>query len=130
MALCMSVFAFTACGKEQKAESDGKEAKKNVTLTFGSHQSGLPTSGVVQELAKEFEAETGIKIDFQISPDAQWRDLIKVKLDSGEAPDIFCADTPINLASSMKFDEYCVPLNDEEWVSRIDENVLPAIYSL
>jgi raffinose/stachyose/melibiose transport system substrate-binding protein len=127
MALCMSVFAFTACGKEQKAESDGKEAKKNVTLTFGSHQSGLPTSGVVQELAKEFEAETGIKIDFQISPDAQWRDLIKVKLDSGEAPDIFCADTPINLASSMKFDEYCVPLNDEEWVSRIDENVLPAI---
>lgn len=127
MSLLVLLLAFTACKKDNETSTDSGGEKKNVTVTFGSHQSGLPTSGVVQELAKEFEAETGIKIDFQISPDAQWRDLIKVKLDAGEAPDIFCADTPINLASSMKFDEYCVPLNEQEWVSRMDENVLPAI---
>ncbi len=119
--------------EEGTGESTGEAAAEKeaggekITLTFGSHQSGLPTSEVVQDLAKKFEEETGVVIDFQISPDAQWRDLIKVKLDSGEAPDIFCADTPINLASSMQMDEYCVPLTDEEWVSRIDENVLPAI---
>ena len=60
------------------------EEKKDVTLTFGSHQSGLPTSGIVQDLAKEYEEKTGVKIDFQVIPDAQWRDLLKVKLDSGE----------------------------------------------
>lgn len=108
-------------------DNNSAASNEKITLSFGSHQSGLPTSGVVQELAKKFEAETGIVIDFQISPDAQWRDLLKVKLDSGEAPDIFCADTPINLASSMQMDEYCVPLTDEEWVARIDENVIPAI---
>lgn len=127
LAVVLSTSLLAGCGGQKESLSTSEAGKKNVTLTFGSHQSGLPTSGVVQELAKEFETETGIKIDFQISPDAQWRDLIKVKLDSGEAPDIFCADTPINLASSMKMDEYCVSLNDQEWVSRIDENVLPAI---
>ncbi|MDO4337175.1 MAG: ABC transporter substrate-binding protein [Eubacteriales bacterium] len=101
--------------------------KKNVTLTFGSHQSGLPNSGVVQDLAKEFEEETGIKIDFQISPDAQWRDLIKVKLDSGEAPDIICVDTPISLASSIHMDDYCVDLSDQEWVSRMEESAVSAV---
>ncbi len=133
---------FTGCGSSKDSTTNNAEnnestsestttendsSNEKVTLTFGSHQSGLPTSGVVQELAKEFEAETGIAIDFQISPDAQWRDLLKVKLDSGEAPDIFCADTPINLASSIQIDEYCIPLTDEDWVSRIDENVRPAI---
>ena len=83
--------------------------------------------GDIQDLAEEFEAETGIKIDFQISPDAQWRDLIKVKLDSGEAPDIICVDTPIGLASSIHMDEYCVDLSDQEWVERMDESARSAV---
>lgn len=121
----MSLTLLAGCGSDDSTESNS--SKDSVTLTFGSHQSGLPTTGTVQDLAKEFEEETGIKIDFQISPDAQWRDLIKVKLDSGEAPDIICVDTPISLASSLKMADYSIPLTDEEWVSRIDENVIPAV---
>ncbi len=76
------------------------QAKENVTISFGTHQSGYPSCGVLQDLADQFEEETGIKIDFQVSPDAQWRDLLKVKLDSGEAPDIFCVDAdPLSLYS-------------------------------
>lgn len=116
---------LAGCGSDSDSKEDS--GKKGVTLTFGSHQSGLPTTGIVQDLAKEFEEETGIKVDFQISPDAQWRDLIKVKMDSGEAPDIICVDTPISLASSLKMADYCIPLTDEEWVSRMDENVIPAV---
>lgn len=102
-------------------------ADDKITLTFGSHQSGLPNSGIVQDLAKEFEEETGIKIDFQISPDAQWRDLIKVKMDSGEAPDIICVDTPIGLASSIHMDQYCVDLSDQEWLARMEESAVSAV---
>lgn len=106
----------------------GSSNNEGITLTFGSHQSGLPTSGIVQDLAKEFEAETGIKIDFQISPDAQWRDLLKVKLDSGEAPDIFAADAdPLNLVTRVNPEKYVVDVTGEEWVSRMDPNVLPSI---
>ncbi|MEG1947163.1 MAG: ABC transporter substrate-binding protein [Lachnospiraceae bacterium] len=120
---------LTGCSSSNTAtgDSNGKDGKKNVTLTFGSHQSGLPTSGIVQDLAKEFETETGIKIDFQVSPDAQWRDLVKVKLDSGEAPDIICADTPIGLASSLHMDQYCVDVTDQEWTSRMEESACSAV---
>ena len=80
----ISLAAVMACGMLAGCGSGGDDSKdsgnsssgessgggKNITLTFGSHQSGLPTSGIVQSLAKEFEAETGIKVDFQISPGA------------------------------------------------------------
>lgn len=125
----LSAGLLAGCDGGSSAGGEGNQAggSKDVTITFGSHQSGLPTTGVVQELAKEFEKETGIKVDFQISPDAQWRDLVKVKMDSGEAPDIMCVDTPIGLTSSLHMDKYSVPLTDQEWVSRMDPNVLPAV---
>ena len=82
----------------------------------------------MQELAKDFEAETGIKVDFQIVPDAQWRDLLKAKLSSGEAPDIFAADAdPLSLYDRVRPDENCVDLTSEEFVSRMDPSVLPSI---
>ncbi|HJC62322.1 MAG TPA: ABC transporter substrate-binding protein [Candidatus Blautia merdavium] len=122
----MALSSLAGCGSEGGSDGDSGSSK-SVTLTFGSHQSGLPTSGIVQDLAKEFEEETGIKIDFQISPDAQWRDLIKVKLDSGEAPDIICVDTPIGLASSIHMDQYCVELTDQEWVGRMEDSARSAV---
>lgn len=129
MAAVLTVGLLGGCGSDSDGGSDGGESSggKGVTLTFDSHQSGLPTSGIVQDLAKEFEEETGIKVDFQISPDAQWRDLIKVKLDSGEAPDIICVDTPIGLASSIHMDQYCVELTDEEWTSRMEDSARSAV---
>jgi len=132
--LCVTMMAgglLVGCGgNSSSTSSDSKSTSsgEKVTLTFGSHQSGLPTSGVVQELAKQFESETGIKIDFQISPDAQWRDLLKVKLDSGEAPDIFCADAdPLNLVTRVNPEKYVLDVTNEEWVKRMDKNVLPSI---
>lgn len=104
------------------------EEKKDITLTFGSHQSGLPTSGIVQDLAKEYEEKTGVKIDFQVIPDAQWRDLLKVKLDSGEAYDIMNVDAdPLSLVSRINPEKNCVDLSDQEWVSRMDPVVLDDI---
>lgn len=128
MAAVMTAGIVAGCGsKSSSTGGDSQDGKKNITLTFGSHQSGLPTSGIVQELAEDFEKETGIKIDFQISPDAQWRDLVKVKLDSGEAPDIVCVDTPIGLASSIHMDQYSVELTDQEWVSRMEDSARSAV---
>ena len=109
-------------------ENEGETVKSDVTLTFGAHQSGMPTSGIVQKLAEEFEAETGIKVDFQITPDDQWRDLLKAKLDSGEAYDIMCVDAdPLSLYSRINPEENCVDLSNEEWASRIDPIVVPGL---
>lgn len=125
LSIVLAAGILTGCGSG--SDGSGSGGKKSVTLTFGSHQSGLPNSAIVQDLAKEFEEETGIKIDFQISPDAQWRDLVKVKLDSGEAPDIICVDTPIGLASSIHMDQYSVDLSGEEWAARMDDSARSAV---
>lgn len=134
LAALMAAGSFSGCaGKSGTANSKAATAASSnslagVTLTFGSHQSGLPTSGIVQSLAKDFEKESGVKIDFQISPDDQWRDLVKVKLQSGEAPDIICADSnPLTLSSTINPAKYCVDLSSEKWVSRIDKDVLPSV---
>ena len=108
--------------------SEEVDMGKPTVITFGSHQSGLPNSGIVQDIAKSYEAETGIKIDFQIVPDAQWRDLLKVKLNAGEAPDIFCADAdPFSLYDRVRPDINCVDLTDKEFTARMDPSVIPGI---
>lgn len=131
MVSAMLVGVLVGCGASAASSSSETSAnavaKNTVTLTFGSHQSGLPTSGIVQSLAEDYEKETGVHIDFQISPDDQWRDLIKVKMDSGEAPDIICVDTPIGMASSIHMDKYSVDLSDKEWVKRMDVNAKEAV---
>ena len=129
MALGVSCLAGCNAGTAEKSGGQSSAAagastaagkKENVTISFGTHQSGIPSCGVLQDLADQFEEETGIKIDFQVSPDAQWRDLLKVKLDSGEAPDIFCVDAdPLSLYSRVRPDETCVDLSGEEWVDRM-----------
>jgi len=104
------------------------EEKKDVTLTFGSHQAGLPSSGIVQQIAKEYEEKTGVKIDFQITPDAQWKEVLNTKIGVGEAPDIVCVDSdPIALEDQWKPTANFVPLTDEEWVQRMDPSVIPSV---
>lgn len=123
----MLVFPFLMFANGEK-ESEGKT--KPTVITFGSHQSGLPSSGIVQELAEDYEKETGIKIEFQIVPDAQWRELLKVKLNGGEAPDIFCADAdPFSLYDRIRPDINCVDVTNEEFTGRMDKSVLPGISS-
>lgn len=116
----MAASILAGCGGTDGESAANKDSGKKVVLTFGTHQSGIPSCGVVQELAEKYEEETGIKIDFQISPDAQWRDLLKVKLDSAEAPDIYCVDSDaLSLYSRVRPDDNAVDLSGEEYVDRM-----------
>ena len=127
MMLAITTSSFAGCAKSSSSESSTGTAKKNITLTFGSHQSGLPTSGIVQDIAKDYEKETGVKIDFQITPDAQWRDLLKTKIAAGEAPDRFCADAdPFSLYDRISPDTNAVDLTNEEFVKRMDATAVPS----
>lgn len=129
----MAVTSLAGCGSENSSSasttstsaatnSESAGSKKNITLTFGSHQSGLPTSGIVQKIAQDYEAETGVKIDFQIIPDAQWRDLLKVKLDSGEAYDIMNVDAdPLSIVSRINPEVNAVDLSETRKCSMISD---------
>src|SRR5579871_4325074 len=62
-------------------------AADKVTLTYMVDANWLKEGE--KELAKKFEDKTGIAIDFQIVPSDQYFNVLKTKLNSGEAPDIF-----------------------------------------
>ncbi|UFT98387.1 ABC transporter substrate-binding protein [Radiobacillus kanasensis] len=122
--LILFALALVGCSSDDASGEDGSK----VTLTFGTHQSGIPRTGIIQEMAKDFEKETGIGIEFQIVPDAQWRDLIKAKLASGEAPDIFNVDVdPLSMPANVRPKENAMDLSEEEFAGRMSDQILPSV---
>lgn len=98
-------------------ESGGKDGEK-VTLTLAASQNWIVD--VDRELAELFEEETGIAVDFQLSPDDQYQTIVKSKLNTGEGPDIFMSYSgtklrDFNPAKNM------VDLSDEAWVDKLEQ---------
>ena len=94
-------------------------SKSNVTIEVLASQDWIKSSE--QVLAGRFEEQTGIHIDFQIIPSAQYFDVLKTKLNSGEGIDLFLGQAG---KSDMKLQydaaNNAVDLTGESWVSRLD----------
>jgi raffinose/stachyose/melibiose transport system substrate-binding protein len=94
-------------------------ASSKVTLSYILSK-GWDTNAE-QELARRFEAESGIHIDFQIVPADQYTNILKVKLVAQNAPDIFGAQSGASdLKTSYDIQKNGVDLSQEEWVRRED----------
>jgi len=128
MGIITFVFLLSGCHKATVDTNPNKQTTGSVTLTLEHHESALPKSGIMQTIAKEFEKESGIHIEFKTVPDAQWRDLLKAQLSDGSASDIFVVDSdPFSLYGRIRPDINCIDLSSEEFVSRMDPTVIPSI---
>jgi raffinose/stachyose/melibiose transport system substrate-binding protein len=95
-------------------------SKSKVTLTYILSKGW--DKNAEQELAKQFEAESGIHIDFQIVPADQYANVLKVKLAAQNAPDIFGAQSEVSqLRTTYDVQKNAVDLSGEEWVKREDQ---------
>lgn len=92
--------------------------EEKVTLTFAASQNWI--LDVDRELAKKFEDETGIAIDFQLSPDDQYQTIIKSKLNTGEGPDLFMSYSGTKL-KDFNPQKNMVDLSGEEWVDKLEQ---------
>jgi raffinose/stachyose/melibiose transport system substrate-binding protein len=118
IALLLTLFALSsmllaACG------GSSANAKSNITLTV------LESVGwvhdVEKDLAKQFEAQTGIHIDYQIIPAANYFQVLSTKLNSGQGPDIFGGQSGVSdLKVNYNVAANAVDLSNEEWVKRED----------
>jgi raffinose/stachyose/melibiose transport system substrate-binding protein len=74
------------------------------------------------ELAKQFEAETGVHVDFQIIPSDQYFNVLETKLETGgEGIDIFGGQSgKTDIKLQLNVEKNAVPLADEEWVKRMN----------
>lgn len=74
------------------------------------------------ELAKQFETETGVHVDFQIIPSDQYFNVLETRLEAGgEGIDIFGGQSgKTDIKVQLNVEKNAVSLTDQEWVKRMD----------
>ncbi|MBB6733258.1 extracellular solute-binding protein [Cohnella zeiphila] len=93
--------------------------KKDVTLTYIASQGWIKDAEM--QLAKKFEEETGIHIDYQIIPADQYFNVLKTKLNAGEGPDLFGGQSgKSEISLNYNVEKNAVDLTDQEWTKRED----------
>ncbi len=116
------VFAALAIGATLTGASlaaTAPVAAQDKSITVMASQDWIKPAEM--DLAKQFEAETGIHVDYQIIPADQYFNVLKTKLNAGEAADIFGGQTgQSDLKLQYDVQKNAVPLTDEEWASRMD----------
>lgn len=127
---CVLVFGLVACGsnatpkttEDASANTAKADGKKPVTITALIQQSR--NFDGLQEMIKKLEAEENIIIDAQVVPDGEALNMIKMKLNSGEAPDIIDFNVPA-IYDIIDPAEYFADMSGEEWTKNllIPENV-------
>jgi raffinose/stachyose/melibiose transport system substrate-binding protein len=109
----------TEAAAATEAPTAAAPSGEKVTLTYMASQGWIKDAEL--ELAKQFEKETGIHVDYQIVPADQYFNVLKTKLNSGEAPDIFGGQSgKTDLKVQYDVEKNAVDLTGEEWVSRMD----------
>ena len=107
--LLLIILSFTSCQPR---------AGRVVTLVISASQDWIEE--IDRVLAREFEAETGIKIDFQVFPDDQYTSVVRARLLTGEGPDIFYANSGVGIIEYMP-DRFFADLTGEPWISSLEE---------
>ena len=97
------------------AEAPAADSAAGSTITVMASQDWVEDSE--QELGKKFEEETGIHVDYQIVPADQYQDLLLTRLNSGEGPDIWGAQSGFALKTTYNVEENAVDLSNEPWMS-------------
>lgn len=97
--------------------------RQDLTLTVMASQDWVKPAE--QELAKQYEEQTGVKVDYQIIPADQYFNVLKTKLNAGEAADIFGGQTgKSDLKLQYDVEANAADLTGEEWTTRIDPAAL------
>jgi raffinose/stachyose/melibiose transport system substrate-binding protein len=101
------------------APATAAPTKSNVTLTYMASQDWV--FDAEKALGQKFEDQTGIHIDYQIVPSGDYFNLLKTKLNTGEAPDIFGGQSGVSdLKLQYDVEKNAVDLSAEPWAKQED----------
>jgi raffinose/stachyose/melibiose transport system substrate-binding protein len=124
IALLLALFSLSSivlAGCGGSSSTSGSSTKTTLTV--------LESEGWVHppemDLAKQFEAKTGIHIQYQIIPAANYFQVLDTKLNSGQGPDIFGGQSGVSdLQVQYNVTQNAVDLSNQEWVKREDPAAL------
>jgi len=105
---------------EDAQATEASPFEPGTTITYIASQDWIKDSEL--ELAKQFEAETGVHVDFQIIPSDQYFNVLQTKIEAGgEGIDIFGGQSgKTDIKLQLNVEKNAVPLTDEEWVKRMN----------
>lgn len=138
LVLCvtMATFLFAGCGKKSSEETNTDDTAATGSATGVTEAASQDFSG--QELSilvsagwmdnrydatiARFEETYGVTVDLQTIPADQYSDVLKTKLSTGTATDIFWIQSdPFAIGSQIVTPEkYCIDFTGAEW-----QNVMP-----
>jgi raffinose/stachyose/melibiose transport system substrate-binding protein len=119
--LCATMASALLAGCGESSESGTTTSGESGSGTAGSTITIMASQDWIedseQELGAKFEEETGIHVDYQILPADQYQDVLLTRLNSGEGPDIFMAQSGFAIETTYKVQENAVDLSNEPWMS-------------
>lgn len=119
--LCATMASALLAGCGESSESGATTSDESGSGTAGSTITIMASQDWIedseQELGAKFEEETGIHVDYQILPADQYQDVLLTRLNSGEGPDIFMAQSGFAIETTYKVQENAVDLSNEPWMS-------------
>ena len=102
IAATITASTFVACG----SSSDGESAKEIYFLNFKPE-----VAEVYEKIAKDYEAETGVKVKVQTAASGTYEQTLKSEMAKKQAPTIFHINGPVGYQS---WKDYCADLKDTE----------------
>lgn len=119
--LCIAMtVSFSACGKA-RVNSDSEDSKSKRTMEkvelTGMVQQSRWYSGL-QDMVQKLADEENIVIDFQVVPDDQYDNLLKMKLNSDEAPDLIAYQFA-DIFAAVNPEDFFAPLDGQEWTTKV-----------
>lgn len=130
--MLVTAMLLTACGSSSTGgnagQNDGSKTTngsnndEKITLTVMTNIVG-ETAKLLQDIANKFmEENQNIKIDFS-APGADYENIMKMKMASDELPDVFATHG----WAKIRYGNYLADLKDEEWASKLDAAIRPAV---
>lgn len=119
------IFAGCSSNNADQATTTNSAGTANVKTVESVTLKAYTTSGsekeALDQLNQKFQEENpGIVIDLEVAPEDQYSTIIKTRLASGDAPDLFTV-WPGKKKDPFASAGYLMDLSSESWVSRLPE---------
>ncbi len=114
VAVLACVGVLISCNKKDESQASAETQGGRLTAMLNQ---GRLTKGF-QDMLRKLEEEEGIVIDIQVVPEDQYENLLTMKINSGEAPDIMDMQVA-PLYGFLDAPNLLVDLSDEPWVDKL-----------
>lgn len=117
LSLVMAVSVFSSCGNSSSSASSGSSTSEHKEITATVEQSRNYPG--LKKMIDYVSEKKNISVDLQVVPDDQYDNLIKMKLNSGEAPDLIDYNQPQIGGFLVTPEKYILDLSNEPWVQNL-----------